>query len=384
MAVETDMNFQDRLSNICVRMRDEKLALLVALHDGGHFIEKPNPVTVLTGFKAIGAAATILQPDGARVLIVTPAWDAQRAAELCPQARVVGTDDVLEALLALIGEGRHSAQTNDNEIGLAGLSFLPSGMARPISAALPGARAADKIVFDAARTKTADEIAFAREAARIAELGYTRLLQIARPGMSEDELALTLKSYMKGLGAEDNFLLLCAGPHNRAVQPSTGRKLAHGDIILAEITPSYRGQLTQICRTVAVGNPSAELSRKYELVVEAMRQGIAAAKPGVPMAEVCGAINAVLEQEGYGEFCHPPHIRRRGHGLGFASLRPGDVSLDNATVLEPDMLFMIHPNQYLPETGYLLCGEPVVITAGGADVLTREQSSLGIAGRWKA
>jgi Xaa-Pro dipeptidase len=376
-----DMNFQDRLSNICARMQDEKLALLVALHDGAHFIEKPNPVMVLSGFKAIGAAATMLHPDGARVLIVTPAWDAERAAELCPQARVVGTDDLLEALLPLIGG--HSTQAANNEIGLAGLSFLPSGMARPISAALPGARPADKIVFDAARTKTADEIAFAREAARIAELGYTRLLQIARPGMSEDELALTLKSYMKGLGAEDNFLLLCAGPHNRAVQPSTGRKLAHGDIILAEITPSYRGQLTQICRTVAVGNPSDGLSRKYELVVEAMRQGIAAAKPGVPMAEVCGAINAVLEQEGYGEFCHPPHIRRRGHGLGFASVRPGDVSLDNATLLEPDMLFMIHPNQYLPETGYLLCGEPVVITAGGADVLTREQSSLGIAGRWK-
>ena len=32
------------------------------------------------------------------------------------------------------------------------------------------------------------------------------------------------------------------------------------------------------------------------------------------------------------------------------------------TVLEPDMVFMIHPNQYLPETGYLLCGEPVVLT----------------------
>jgi hypothetical protein len=47
------------------------------------------------------------------------------------------------------------------------------------------------------------------------------------------------------------------------------------------------------------------------------------------------------------------------------------------------MLFMIHPNQYLPETGYLLCGEPVVITARGAEVLTAEQSSLGIAGRWK-
>jgi Xaa-Pro dipeptidase len=295
---------------------------------------------------------------------------------------VTGTDDLVAALLTMFG-GEFPQDAHD-QVGTAGLSLLPSGMARPIGAALPRARSADKLVFDAARTKTVEEIGFAREAARIAELGYTRLLQIARPGMTEDELAVELKDHMKTLGAEDNFLLLCAGPHNRAVQPSTGRKLQHGDIILAEITPSYRGQLTQICRTVTIGEPPEMLSRKYELVVQAMNEGIAAARPGVPMRQVCGAINAVLEAQGYGEYCHPPHIRRRGHGLGFASVRPGDVSLDNATVLEPDMLFMIHPNQYLPETGYLLCGEPVVITPSGAEVLTAERSALGVAGRWKA
>ena len=32
MAAETDMNFQERLSDICRRMQDEKLALLIALH----------------------------------------------------------------------------------------------------------------------------------------------------------------------------------------------------------------------------------------------------------------------------------------------------------------------------------------------------------------
>jgi Xaa-Pro dipeptidase len=372
------MNFQERLADICRRMRDEKLALLVAVHDGAHFIEKPNPVTVVSGFKSIGAAAALLFSDGACTLIVTPRWDAARAAELCPQARVIGADDLLAALRVIFGDD--FPRDTVTEVGTAGLSLLPSGIASPISAALAGARAADKLVFDAARTKTVEEIALAREAARIAELGYTRLLQIAAPGMSEDALALELKGYMKSLGAEDNFLLLCAGPRNRAVQPSAGRKLAHGDVILAEITPSYRGQLTQICRTVVIGDPPDELSRKYALVVEAMNHGIAAAKPGVAMAEVCRAINAVLEAQGYGEYCHPPHIRRRGHGLGFASIRPGDVSLDNTTVLEPDMLFMIHPNQYLPETGYLLCGEPVLITDSGAEVLTREQSSLGVVG----
>ena len=364
------MNFQQRLADICARMREAKLDLIVAIHDGAHFIEKPNPVTVVSGFKSLGPAAALLRPDGATTLIVAPPWDAERAAAACPQVRVIGARDVVATLLHEIGE--HAA------VGLSGMRTLPSRMAERITAALPAAQSADKLVFDAARTKTDEEIANAREATRIAELGYRHLLDIARPGMSEDALAAELKWQMKSLGAEDNFLLLCAGPHNRAVQPSTGRKLQTGDIVLAEITPSVRGQLAQICRTVVVGDASAELADKYALVAHAMDQGIAAARPGVPMSEVCRAINTVLEAKGYAEFCHPPHIRRRGHGLGFASVRPGDVALDNDTPLEPGMVFMIHPNQYLPETGYLLCGEPVAMTANGAEAMTTNKAALAM------
>ncbi len=156
--VGAPMNFQERLSDICRRMQDEKLLLLVAFHDGAHFIEKPNPVTVLSGFKSIGPAAALLFPDGACNLIVTPRWDAERAAELCPQARVVGTDDLTAALHIFFGDG-FPPEAHD-QVGIAGLPFLPSGMARPISAALPRARAADKLMFDAARTKTTEEIGF--------------------------------------------------------------------------------------------------------------------------------------------------------------------------------------------------------------------------------
>jgi Xaa-Pro aminopeptidase len=228
----------------------------------------------------------------------------------------------------------------------------------------------------AARRKTDRELAHAREATRIAELGYQHLLDIARPGMSEDELAGELRWHSKSLGAEDNFVLLCAGPHNKAVAPSNGRRMQAGDTIVCEITPSYRGQLAQICRTIVLGEASPVLRSKYDLVVRSMQAGFVAAVPGTTMAEICRAMNTVLEAEGYGEFCHPPHIRRRGHGLGFGAIGPGDVALDNTTLLEPDMLFMIHPNQYLPEVGYLLCGEPAVLNAQGAQALTRQQAAL--------
>src|SRR6185295_6298417 len=128
-------------------------------------------------------------------------------ARACPVAAVRGASDIVDELLSALA----TAVPSDKTIGIAGLRHLPSDIASRISASLPQARAADKLLFDAARTKTVEEIASAREAARIAELGYQRLLDIARPGMSEDELAVDLKWHMKSLGAEDNFLMLCAG-----------------------------------------------------------------------------------------------------------------------------------------------------------------------------
>src|SRR5262245_5677549 len=101
-------------------MRQAELDAIVALHDGAHFIEKPNPVTVLTGFKSLGPSAAILRSDGSTTLIVAPAWDAERATERCPQARVVGTNDIANALAAALSNGlRKSA-------ALAGMHFLPS------------------------------------------------------------------------------------------------------------------------------------------------------------------------------------------------------------------------------------------------------------------
>ena len=362
------MTFEDRLTDIFRRMDERGLDRIVALHNGAHFIEKPDPVLVLTGFKSLGPCAVVLERSGRTTLVVTPAWDAGRAAEGRPGLRIVAADDVAAGLAGVLnGAGKTSS---------VGFAAAPFGIAHRVAQLVPDAVPADEVVFAAARRKTDTEIANAREAARIAELGYRHLLDIARPGISEDELAAELRWHSKSLGAEDNFVLLCAGPHNKAVAPSHGRRLQAGDIIVVELTPSYRGQLVQICRTIAVGAASDMLRQKYALVVEAMHAGIAAAQPGRPMADVCRAINTMLEAEGYGEFCHPPHIRRRGHGLGFGSIEPGNVALDNQTLLEPDMLFMIHPNQYLPETGYLLCGEPVLMTARGAAVLTAQTATL--------
>ncbi len=354
-------------------MATQEAEVLLALHDGAHFIEKPNVIMALTEFKSLGPAALVVPLSGPVRLFVTPAWDAKRAAESSPDLQITGVEDITDALIAFL----RSFNMATKRVASAGLSAMPRRVEERLSATLGGKpRVLDETVFGIVRSKTPDQISKARAATRIAELGFQCLLRTARPGMSEDELAVTLRHYMKTLGAEDNFLMLCAGPHNLAVQPSSGRRLAAGDIILAEITPSYRGQLAQICRTAVLGEATESLRRGYELVNRSMFRGITAARPGGSVSDICRAIDAELGAAGYGEYCRPPHIRRRGHGLGFGSNWPGDVSANNAVVLEPDMFFVIHPNQYLPQTGYLLSGEPVLITQAAAEILSEKTAAL--------
>src|SRR5262245_17840711 len=107
------MTFEQRLAAIRANMIEHKLDLLVAVHDGAHFIETPNPVFVLSRFKSLGPAAVLLRSDETE-LIVTPAWDAERAAECCPGVKIIAADDVLDAITAALGD-----RTSGGSIGIA-------------------------------------------------------------------------------------------------------------------------------------------------------------------------------------------------------------------------------------------------------------------------
>jgi Xaa-Pro dipeptidase len=367
------MNIEDRIDALKRGMESEGLDLIVGFHDNGHFIEKPNPVMMVANFKSLGDAAVLVPREGDAMLVVTPAWDAGRASETSAHMKVLGTDDLVAEVAAVVERARVAV----SRVGVAGLAAMPANFEKAVMQKLKGEpKPADALVTRSARRKTRTELERARKATVIAEKTHDHLLQIARPGMHEDELAAEVRWYGRSLGAEDNFFMMTSGRHSMAVQTPSGRKVEKGDLILGELTPSYEGQMSQICRTLSLGPAPDVVREKYALLVHAMQEGMKLARPGNTMGQVCDAINGVLEAEGYGKYCHPPHIKRRGHGLGFGSTLPGDVAPDNSMVLEEDMFFVIHPNQYLPETGYMMCGEPTLITAQGPEALTKRMAWL--------
>lgn len=367
------MTFEERLQRVRETMTREKIDVIIAFSAAAHHIETADRVSLLSGFKPLASSAVIFGATGKDELVVTPSWDAARAQTQVSAMEITGSDDFVATMSMRFRELTKTSQ----RIAVVDLDLMPQAIAGPLKNEF-GTALEDglSLIREAASRKTLTEIENAKKATEIAEAGYAHMLEIAKIGMPECELAAAVKGHTQSLGGDDNFFMMHAENHPLAVQPSGERPLEEGDIIVAEVTPSYRGQYAQICRTAVMGEPSSLLREKYDLVVTAMHAGIKQAKPGNHMAEVCGAIDEVLTEAGYGEYCKPPYMNRRGHGLGISSVIPGNVSNNNGIVLQEDQFFVIHPNQYIPEVGYLLCGEPVALTPSGAEILTKRGASL--------
>jgi len=364
-----------RLIEATEHLQTQALDGVIAASNGLNNFLESNAVYVFSGVRPIGESAVVLDRDGRSTLIVTPAWDETRATAISSTDRTIGTDDLAATLKSVAGTHRLDLSRTIS----VGLSLLGAALVERITSALGALpKAADELARDLARLRTPDELAAAERATWMAERGYERLLEYARPGLREFELAAELHCFTKKLGAEDNFLLMSASQHNLAVRAAGERVLDVGDIILSEITPCYRGQFAQICRTTVIGEPRPVIREKFTILQDAMIEGLAAGRAGATVADVTRAINGVIAKAGYGDYCRPPYMRVRGHGLGITSDRPGDIVDTNARVLENGMVFVMHPNQYIPESGYLMCGEPVVVTDTGSRALSVRPAELDV------
>jgi len=354
--------FDKRLAEIRRGMRDKGLQTLLVYDSGRHNFLRMNYVAYLTDFISVGPETMlVVSLEDAPVLYLAPVWDIARARE--------------ESFIADVRPFKefHARLPNiSGKVGLVGREAMHVELHDEIVKALrQTAVNAKEIIETMARCKTDFELARLRRAAAIADAGVQALHDEARPGLKEYELAAIVEYRMRFLGAEDNFGMVVANSHNHALHPPTDRVVQPGDIIIGEITPCIGGLFVQICRTMVLGQPAPVVQEKYAILEKAMGLGMEAAQTGAPASAIAAAINGTLTDAGYEKYCRPPFMRVRGHGLGCGSSAPGNLGDGNQTKLEEGMTFIIHPNQYIPETGYMTLGDTVAMTAQKAEALTR-------------
>jgi Xaa-Pro aminopeptidase len=307
---------------------------------------------------------------------MTPVWDLGRAREKVAStiANVVATDD--ERFLQTVGEQLRAQNLRGKRTGVAGGGLMARAIGEAWASLLyRPPESAEKLVSDLAKIRDEWSLECTRQAVQMAEQGWWRLLETTRAGMPEHQVAAELECYLRELGAEDNFQLLSASQHNRLVHQPTNRTLEVGDVLLGEITPAVEGEFIQICRTGVLGKPSQLQLEKFAILDAGLRAGMRAATPGTPVKEVVEAINRPIAEAGYEKYTKPPYMRTRGHSMSLGSMDP-EIAPDRDHVLHKGMVFVMHPNQYIPETGYMMCGEPVIITDQGAEPLTSKMGTL--------
>jgi Xaa-Pro dipeptidase len=372
------------------QMRAQDLDLVIAYGSGYHSFVAMNPAWYVSGFKQMGRHAAVFIPlEGEMTLIMTPPWDVERARERTVTiANVVATDD--EHFFETLGDQLRRQGLMGKRTGIAGGERTEvaggGGASRATSEAWAGVlgqepSSAEKMLSDIAKIRDEWSLHCTREAVRIGEQGYARLLETARPGMFEHVVAGELEVYMRELGAEDNFQLMSSSQHNRLVHQPTNRRLEYRDVLLGEITPAVEGEFIQLCRTAVIGEPTPLQLEKFAMLDTALREGMKTAIPGTPVRDVVEAINRPIAEAGYERYTKPPFMRTRGHSMSLGSMEP-EIAPDRDHILEKGMVFVMHPNQYIPDTGYMMCGEPVIITDNGAEPLTSQMGTLD-AIEWK-
>jgi Xaa-Pro dipeptidase len=347
------------------------LERLVLYSDAQHALgaTSTDGVRWLSGFKPMAESLVVLPRDDEPCLVVTPSWDQARARRQTSIGRVLSGDALDEALAGVdLARGR---------TGFVGAHRCRRPRRQALEGLLHGPSVAFDTEFEAlVRVKDALELSNIRQATELAERGYQHLLEVARPGLPEYALVGELSAYLRSQGADDNFLLVAASRLHPAIRVPGDRLLDVGDVILGEISPSVNGDFAQICRTAVIGPANTLQCERHALLVESMQVGLRVGTPGVTVGDVVEAMNAPLAQAGFADYCRQPYMRVRGHGLGLGSTAPGDLTVDNRTPLEAGMTFVLHPNQFLPGAGYLMVGEPVVVTEAGLRPLSQRDPGL--------
>jgi len=228
--------------------------------------------------------------------------------------------------------------------------------------------------------KDAEEVAAMRKAVKVAQSALEATIPLIKVGMTEKELAseLVVQLLRHGSQSEMPFApIVSAGPNsaNPHASPSD-RKIRPGDLLVVDWGAAVDGYISDLTRTLAVGEVEAEYREIHQIVLEANAAGRAAGKPGVPCANIDIAARTVIEKAGYGRY----FTHRTGHGIGMEGHEDPYMRGDNMQVLEPGMAYTVEPGIYLPERNGVRIEDNVVITETGAECLSDMPRGLRVVG----
>jgi len=226
--------------------------------------------------------------------------------------------------------------------------------------------------------KEAAEVDRIRAAQALTETVFDDLLDALRPGRTEQEIAADITYQHLRRGAEKMAFdpIVASGPNGaRPHARPTSRTLQSGDLVVLDMGAVLDGYVSDMTRTVALGEPSSAARDGYRVVFEAQRRALEAARAGMTARELDGVARSYIEDAGLGDF----FSHGLGHGIGLEVHEWPRVSHSSDDELPAGACVTIEPGVYVPEEEYgVRIEDIVVLRENGARNLTRTEKELQV------
>jgi len=325
----------------------------------------------LTGFTGEAIAVVL---TGSESILLTDSRFTTQAAHEAPGTKLVicgtGRDDQIPEILS------ERLREEGDDVSLAGFDFdyLTVKRWEHLRELLDAAgglkwKLVDGLVQRCRLLKFPDELEALRLAGLMATRAFAYLETIPVVGRSERDVALDLEVFLRRQGSEGVAFpfIVAAGPRGAMPHGAPSTAVIEPEALLVvDVGAVVDGYASDITRTYATGSVGPDLTRAYELVREAQARAVAALRPGVSGREVDGVARSHLEAGGMSDL----FVHSLGHGVGLDVHEGPNLSARSDDVLEAGMVVTVEPGVYLPGRAGIRIEDTVVITPGGAEILT--------------
>ena len=223
--------------------------------------------------------------------------------------------------------------------------------------------------------KTPEEVEAIRRACAITSAAFDAILPKIHEGMTEKELQIELDFTMLRLGADGNAFdtIIASGENGSLCHAIPGsRKLRKGDMITMDYGAKVGGYCSDMTRTVALGEPSAEMRRVYDTVLHAQEACEEALAAGKYCFDIDRIARDYIDAQGYaGRFGHG-----LGHAVGIDIHENPRLSMTCHDILQAGVVMTVEPGVYLPGVGGVRIENTCLVTENGCEALTTAPKQL--------
>jgi Xaa-Pro aminopeptidase len=141
--------------------------------------------------------------------------------------------------------------------------------------------------------------------------------------------------------------------------------------IICDIFPQHRdsGYFADMTRTYFKGEPSAEIKKIYNTVLEAQETAIKMIKPGIKAYKIHQACVKIILDNGF-DVGNKGFVHNTGHGIGIDIHEEPYLKNDSETVLREGQVFTVEPGLYYQGLGGVRIEDNILVTKKGYENLT--------------